>query len=204
MKIRWAIKGALLGACNCDWGCPCSFDARPTQGFCEGGYVWHIREGHIGEISIAGMALAIFGHSPGPIHEGNLTTQILVEERANPAQRDVLLKLAHGGMGGPWAIFAAVTAKWLEPEFAPFNVHLDGLNSQAQAGKALEIKLGPILNPVTKEPEEIYLDKPTGFTAKRTALGRSLSFRVASGLQYDHSGKYGEFSQFEYSGEGET
>ena len=39
------LKGHLLGACSCDWGCPCSFEARPTQGFCEGNYVWHIEEG---------------------------------------------------------------------------------------------------------------------------------------------------------------
>ena len=39
------LKGHLLGACSCDWGCPCGFEARPTQGFCEGNYVWHIEEG---------------------------------------------------------------------------------------------------------------------------------------------------------------
>ena len=40
------LKGHLLGACSCDWGCPCSFEARPTQGWCEGSYVWHVEEGH--------------------------------------------------------------------------------------------------------------------------------------------------------------
>src|SRR5207244_2145380 len=27
MATKWSMRGTLLGACNCDWGCPCSFDA---------------------------------------------------------------------------------------------------------------------------------------------------------------------------------
>jgi hypothetical protein len=26
----------FLDACNCDWGCPCQFNAKPTHGNCEG------------------------------------------------------------------------------------------------------------------------------------------------------------------------
>jgi hypothetical protein len=55
---------------------------------------------------------------------------------------------------------------------------------------------------VTHEPEEIYVDKPTGFTSKRLTMGASRVFRVKSEvLSYDHSGKYAEFSNFDYSGE---
>jgi len=45
-------------------------------------------------------------------------------------------------------------------------------------GDMYEVELGPILNPVTSEPEEIYLDKPTGFTSKRLTLGRSKLMRL--------------------------
>jgi hypothetical protein len=45
------------------------------------------------------------------------------------------------------------------------------------------------------------VDKPTGFTSKRLTLGASQVMRVDSDLKHDHSGKYGEFSKFEYSGE---
>jgi hypothetical protein len=83
----------------------------------------------------------------------------------------------------------------------PFELHLDGLNSTAHVPEALDIELGPILNPVTGTPEELYLDKPTGFTSKRVTLGASRVFKVNAGLRFDHSGKYGEFSHFEYRGE---
>jgi len=69
-------------------------------------------------------------------------------------------------------------------------LHLDGIKSKAPGGGIIEYQLGPILNPVTHEPEEIYVDKPTGFTSKRLTMGASRVFRVKSEvLSYDHSRK---------------
>jgi len=95
----------------------------------------------------------------------------------------------------------AVASKGLDTKYLPFEVQSDELNSKVRVGDALTMELGPILNPVSGAPEEIYLDKPTGFTSKRLTLGASRVMRVNSDLSYDHSGKYGEFSHFEYSGE---
>jgi len=192
VTANWTMKGILLGACNCDWGCPCSFNAPPTYGKCEGGYLWHIEEGVFNRLALSGLNVAWFAHSSGPLHECKATSQRILDEKATPEQRDALLKVT------------AVTAKWLDPLFAPFDVKSAELNSSARAGKYMEMALAPILNPVTQEVEQLYLDKPTGFTSTRAAIGRSLSFRVNAGLQYEHSGKYAEFSHFSYSGQGEA
>ena len=50
---RYRLQGHLLGACSCDWGCPCNFEARPTQGWCHGSYVWHVEHGHYQGTSLA-------------------------------------------------------------------------------------------------------------------------------------------------------
>jgi hypothetical protein len=34
-----------LDACNCDWGCPCQFNAKPTYGNCDGLSGIHIIDG---------------------------------------------------------------------------------------------------------------------------------------------------------------
>ena len=142
------------------------------------------------------------GHSPGPLHEGNVTALVLADEKANAGQRRALEILGEGKSGGPWVIFRAVASRWEGPRYVPFELHLAGIKSKARAGGIIEYDLGPILNPVTHEPEEIYVDKPTGFTSKRLTMGASRVFRVKSDiLTYDHSGKYAEFSKFEYSGE---
>lgn len=203
MAIQWNMKGILLGACNCNWGCPCSFNAPPTHGKCEGAYLWHVEEGAFGNLPLDGLNVAWFAHSPGPLHECKATSQRILDEKAPAAQRDALLKLTAGKFGGPWGIFAAVTAKWLDPLYAPFEVKVAELNSHARVGNYLEMALAPILNPVTQKVEELYLDKPTGFTSTRAAIGRSLTFKVDAGLRYQHDGQYAEFSHFQYSGDGE-
>jgi hypothetical protein len=48
--------------------------------------------------------------------------------------------------------------------------------------------------------EELRLMKPTGFTSKWADLGKTTTYRIATPhISYDHSGPYGEFSEFEYS-----
>lgn len=201
MPTKWNMEGALLGACSCDWGCPCSFNAPPTRGFCEGCYVWHVEKGSYGDVPLQGLSLAWAGQSPGPMHLGNVSSIIFIDEKADAAQRAALETICRGKSGGPWTILAAVTARFFGPKYSPFELHLDGLNSTARVSGLIEMELGPILNPVTGQAEELYLDKPTGFTSLRAALGAGRVFRVTSDLVYDHSGKYGEFSKFSYSGE---
>ncbi|HXP84680.1 MAG TPA: DUF1326 domain-containing protein [Bryobacteraceae bacterium] len=200
-KFKWSMKGTLLGACSCDWGCPCSFDAPPTRGFCEGVYLWHIEEGEFGYVRLNGLTWAWCGKSPAAMHLGNVTGQTLIDARADPRQRAALEAISQGKSGGPWTIFTAVMSRRLPDEYVPFDLRLDGLNSTARAPEVLDMQLGPILNPVTGAAEELYLDKPTGFTSHRVTLGASRVFKVNAGLHFDHSGKYGEFSHFEYSGE---
>ncbi len=197
---KWNLKGVLLGACSCDWGCPCSFNARPTQGFCEGGYVWHVRAGTYDGVDLTGLTFGWLGHSPGPLHEGNVTAVVVADERATPPQRAALEALTSGQNGGPWTIFASVTAKRLPTQFARFDVKIDGLKSRAVAGKLLHEELAPITNPVTGAAEELQLRKPTGFTSKWADLGKTATLKVDVGeIRFDHSGKYGEYAEFEYS-----
>jgi hypothetical protein len=148
-----------------------------------------------------GLSWSWIAHSPGPLHKGNVTFLVLADERATPEQRQAFAKIGEGKSGGPWTIFMAVAGRRSETKYLPFHVELNGLDSKVRIGDALTMELGPILNPVTGTPEELYLDKPTGFTSKRLTLGAGKVFRVSSDLAYDHSGKYGEFSKFEYSGE---
>jgi hypothetical protein len=197
--MSWNMKGFLVGACNCDWGCPCSFNARPTNGFCEGAYVWNVTQGTYDGVSLAGLTFCWFASFPGPLHEGNGTAQVLIEAEATPAQRDAVLELAKGKRGGPFEIFAAVTGRQLDPIFAPFQVALDGLRSRINAAPYLEMEISPIENPVTGAHEKLRLQKPTGFTSTWADLGKSLKFHIAAPeIKYDHSGKYAEFSEFAY------
>ena len=56
-------------------------------------------------------------------------------------------------------------------------------------------------NPVHGTPEDLRLLKPAGFTSTWADLGKTRVFRVSTPqLSFEHSGQYGEFSEFEYAG----
>ena len=204
MSESWTMNGAIYGSCNCDWGCPCNFDVAPSYGHCDGVYMFAVREGRYGEVSLDGVHFAWAAHSPGPLHEGNLTAALIVDESATPEQREALTTLWRSGSSGlPFTILNSVTATWLETIYAPFDVELAGINTKAKigGGKIYEVALSRVKNPVTGDEEELYLDKPTGFTSKRSELGMSEVAKFScDGLSFDISGKYSEYAEFEYAG----
>ena len=58
----WRIVGDEVGNCNCDWGCPCQFDALPTHGNCMAMIAYQINEGGFGF-----TPTRPYGPSPFPI-----------------------------------------------------------------------------------------------------------------------------------------
>ena len=48
--VDWEIKAREFGNCNCDYGCPCQFNALPTHGNCEAVVGFDIEEGHFGDL----------------------------------------------------------------------------------------------------------------------------------------------------------
>ena len=201
-NTSYHLKGELLGACSCDWGCPCNFEAPPTTGFCEGMYVWHIREGTIGAVIVSGLTIAWGAHSPAAVHLGSLTGVWVFDQRATPLQREALEDLVTRNPDAvPFAIFASLTTTLLGVHLAPFDLALDGRRSRLQVPGFIDLVLVPMTNPVTGEEEPATLLKPKGFTSQRQELCASTVFKLsAGGLRFDHSGKYAEYSEFEYRG----
>ena len=87
MAKNWRLSGKVLVSCNCDWGCPCNFNARPTTGKCEGGWTWHVEEGSCDGTSLDGLNFSVYANWPGAIHEGNGEALLLIDERASVEQR---------------------------------------------------------------------------------------------------------------------
>src|ERR1700675_518065 len=126
---RWELKGSVIVACNCDWGCPCNFDAPPTYGACDGAYVWAVREGRFEKTRLDGIAVLQFMRFPEAIHKGNGTAVWVIDEKATEGQRSSLATLQKGGgIGQPFDIWAKVITKWMPTVYARFEVNLDGID----------------------------------------------------------------------------
>ena len=60
-----------VDSCNCDWGCPCQFNASPAYINCKymGGF--HIKTSNYGNINVDKLNMAWIGSFPGSFHEGH-------------------------------------------------------------------------------------------------------------------------------------
>jgi hypothetical protein len=193
----FSLKGTLLGARNCDWGCPCSFESPPTYGKCEGGYTWHVDSGSYQGTDLSGSNFSFFGHFPGAPHEGNGTALWVIDDSTPQERRPVIEAMIQEA--SPMSIFFSLTPNFLGFTYASYDLHLDGIRSRMSINGIAELQLTPMKNPVTGEDELATLTKPTGFTSKIQELCATETLKItAEGLAYDHSGKYAEFSPYEY------
>jgi hypothetical protein len=196
---HWQLTGQVLVACNCDWGCPCNFNALPTHGKCEGGWTWHVDTGSLDDTPLDGLNFSVYVNWPGAIHEGNGEALILIDEKADAAQRAAIERLIGGQVGGPWGILAWTWPTIHGPYAAPYRVSFDGIHTQVSCGEYVDVECGPIRNPVTGAESNPRVVLPQGIIFKQGDLGTTTRFRVSNGIEYDHSGKYMAAGPFNYS-----
>ena len=177
----WSIEGREFVTCNCDYGCPCQFNGRPSKGSCEAVVGIAIDKGRFADVSLDGLrAVGVF-RWPGAIHEGHGKAQVVVDERASPEQRKALLTILSGQETVPGAtifnVFASTYEEVLDPLFKPIDLAID---IDARLGRVvvegfLEAEGRPILNPVTGKPHRARVELPEGFeyAVAEFASGRS-------------------------------
>lgn len=189
----------MLVACNCDYGCPCNYNARPTNDYCEGGWTWVIEKGERDGVSLDGLVCAVFAAWPGAIHEGGGKAVALFDDRANEEQSANLTALLRGDDGGPWSIFIN-TYTLEEPRAVPFNVKLDAHHSTLSSPGVVELALKPIHNPVTGVEVHPGTVLPEGLVFKEGYYATSSVFTLSGGpVAYDHSQRNTEYAPFSYS-----
>ena len=129
MADRWMLRGTEFENCNCAWGCPCQFGAKSTQGHCEAFMAGHIEEGTFNDTNLDGLNYAALMYWPGEVHEGNGTQQVIIDERADPTQREALRKILHGESTAPGAthffVYNAMMSTVLDTLYASIDLSID-------------------------------------------------------------------------------
>jgi hypothetical protein len=177
--VDWEIQGPELASCNCDWGCPCQFNARPTHGHCRAGVAIRIDKRHFGDVSLDGLKFALTAAWPGAIHEGKGEVQPVVDERADARQREAILKIMAGEETEPGAtifnVFATVIETIHEPLFRPieFEVDIENRTGRFAVPGLVEARGEPIKNPVTGQPHRARVVLPHGFEYTEAEYGSS-------------------------------
>jgi hypothetical protein len=207
MTTEWRLKATELANCNCAYGCPCQFNALPTHGFCEAAVAWQVDEGHFGDVRLDGLRMALTAHWPGPIHQGNGTLQLIVDERADAKQRDALLKIMSGqetdDMATMWWVYSAMSPNKPEPLFKPieFDVNVESRRGSFRVPGVVETTGEPIRNPVTGAEHHARIDLPHGFEYRIAEMG-SASTKATGAVKLDLKNSYAQFAHLHLSNKG--
>lgn len=178
-NVEWSIKGPHMANCNCAYGCPCQFNALPTDGSCRAVVAWRVDEGHYGDVRLDGLYALNTYSWPGPIHKGNGQMQSIIDERANPAQRAALISILQGEGAPPGTImlqiYRAMCATVHPPLFKSIGmeVDLDGRTATLSVAGLIKTVVEPIKNPVTGAAHRARIELPMGkeFSLAEVASG---------------------------------
>ena len=204
----WEIKGREFSNCNCSYGCPCQFNALPTQGYCCAVVGFHIESGHFGSVRLDGLRGAGVYSWPGPVHLGNGRMQLIVDERADPGQRDALTRIMLGqdtqDMATMWWVYAAMSPNRREPLFAPiaFEVDVEARRAKISAKGFIEMLGEPIRNPVTGDEHRVRIGLPHGFEYRIAEIGSAATKTTGTAIDLNLQKSYGQFAHLHLSNKG--
>ena len=199
MPDRWVIRGVEYANCNCAWGCPCQFGALTTHGHCEAVVAGHIEQGTFNDTSLDGLDWALLLYWPGEIAEGNGREQVIIDQRANPAQREGLRKILHGESTAPGAthffVYSSVVSTVLDTLYEPIELSIDveARTADLKIGDLVESVGAPIISSFDGSAVRSGISLPNGFEYTYAEMGNG-NTTARAGIKLDLKDSYGQFN----------
>lgn len=195
---NWSLTGTYFETCNCDAACPCVFLSAPTDGECTVLIGWHIDSGHFDDIKLDEFNVALAVYSPGHMLQVKWNVAVYLDDKANEAQKDALLKIFSGQAGGHPSLLASHIGNVLGVRNVAIDYHAQGKRRSLRIGNVAEAEIEAIEGQggaevtVTNHP----LCIAPGHAAV-TARSKRLRFNDHE-LNWDISDKNGFYSPFSY------
>ncbi len=205
--IPWELEADELVTCNCAWGCPCQFNAPPTTGHCEAIAGFRIGRGHFGDTPLDGLNAVAVMAWPGAIHQGGGRAHLIIDERADEAQRHALLAILSGEETEPgatiWNVFSSTLDQLFDPDFAPIEIEVDveARTGRISVPRLVEGRGEPIRNPVTGQPHRARIDLPEGFEYSIAEVGSATS-KSTGPVAISFQDTYAQFAHIHLNNQG--
>src|SRR5258705_9380497 len=129
----------------------------------------HIAAANFNDANLDGLNWAVLMYWPGEVAEGNGTQQVIIGERADPAQREGLRKILHGESTTPGAthffVYNSTMSTVLDTLYALIDLSIDveGRTANVKIGDLVESVGAPIISAFSGEPVRSGISLPDGF-----------------------------------------
>jgi len=192
-----------LQSCNCDYGCPCNFNALPTYGNCEALLGYHIRKGNFGDTNLDGIIFAWGLWWPKAIHMGEGIGKLYVDKKASKEQVKAIEEITSGKYGGGvFTIFPSTFKTTLPTEITNIEFHYNPYDAWLKVEGAGEVKSEHITNAKTGAQWEGEILVPGGIAFKRGTVSSVNWHWMTSNISLKHEKKNGHTSLVSFSNEG--
>jgi hypothetical protein len=204
---EWMLKGPEIATCNCDYSCPCQFNALPSYGDCRAAIAMRIDEGFHGKVRLDGLIWAGLAAWPKAIHEGHGEILPIIDERATPDQRAALLTILSGQDSEPGANFLQVFSTTFEKVHDPiftsisFDVDMATCEGHFSVPDVVQAKTHAIRNPVTGQPHHVKVALRTGFEFSEAEFAASTT-KAHGPIMLDNHDKHAHLAMLHLTGKG--
>jgi hypothetical protein len=141
--MAYELEGTLLEVCNCNILCPCWVGEDPDNGTCDSVMAYHIDSGTVNGTDVSGRTIALMVHIPGNVLNGNFKAVVYVDDGASDDQRQAVLDVWTGKLGGPVADVAALIGEVVSIESAPITYEVVDGKGTLVVGDVTECVMEP-------------------------------------------------------------
>ncbi len=200
--MAYTLEGRLLEVCNCKVLCPCWIGEDPDFGTCNTIVAWHFDNGTIEGVDVSGTTISLVAHIPGNILEGNWRAVVYVSDNASPEQKEALLNVYTGKLGGPVGDLVQLVGEVVSVESVPISFEVDEGKGTLRIGDVGFAEMEPYLGPTGKNTtlsETVFSTVP----GAPVFVGKALSYKSNNadlGIDEDLTGHNALQSTFRFEG----
>jgi hypothetical protein len=198
--VAYAVEGRLLEACSCGGPCPCWVGDNPDGGTCDAFLAYHYDRGHINDIDVSGLTLALVAQIPGNVLQGNWKIAAFVDAAASPRQKEAILAAHTGKLGGPLADLSKLVGQVVGVYDAPIQFNFTEGKGTIRVGEAIAAEMQPYADAQgrpTKLVDTVFSTIP----GSPAYVGKAATHRVnlpKHGMTWEFSGRNAVLGQFRF------
>jgi hypothetical protein len=207
-NVDWKLDAIDVTTCNCDFSCPCQFNALPTHGDCRAAVGFHIEKGHFGDAPLDGITFVVLVAWPGAIHQGGGELQLIIDENTTEDQRKAVTAIVKGEETEPGAtifnVFSNVVDTYHDLIAAPirFEADIEARTARFSVPGIVEATGEPIKNPMTGMPHRVRVTVPNGFEYHEAEYGGSTVKTSEALVPLDWASGHAHFARVSWTGQG--
>jgi len=200
--MGYAVEGKLLEACSCAGPCPCWVGDDPDGGTCDAFLAYHYDRGHINDVDVSGLTLALVSKIPGNVLAGNWKMAVYVDSKASSQQKEAILAAHTGKLGGPLADLAKLVGEVVGVYDVPIQFNMAEGKGTVRIGDAVSAEMAPYADSQgrpTKLVDTVFSTIP----GSPAYVGKATSHRVnvpQHGMTWEFTGRNAILGDFRMEG----